>query len=114
MADITVEQAWDAVDYTRNEQDSAQSSATFVYIARGSKNENEIIAAVRDFAPEILGAEYEKLPRQSIAISERLTEDDWKVSVVYADSGKDGQYEDSEKQEPQYNFEISAGTKKMV
>ena len=57
MADITVEQAWDAVDYTRNEQDSAQSSATFVYIARGSKNENEIIAAVRDFAPEILGLE---------------------------------------------------------
>lgn len=114
MAEITVEQAWDAVDYTRNEQDSAQSSATFIFIARGSKNEDEIIAAVRDFAPEILDEKYEKLPRQSIAISERLTEDDWKVSVVYADSGKDGQYEDSEKQEPQYNFEISAGTKKMV
>lgn len=114
MADITVEQAWDAVDYTRNEQDSAQSSATFVFIARGSKNEDEIIAAVRDFAPEILGAEYENLPRQSIAISERLTEDDWKVSVVYADSGRNGQYDDSGEQEPQYNFEISAGTKKTV
>lgn len=111
---ITVKQAWDAVEYTRNEQDSAQSSANFIYIAQGSNQENEIIAAVRDFAPTTLGAEYEKLPRQTVTISERLTETDWKVSVVYADSGRNGQYEDNEQQEPQFNFEVSAGSKKMV
>lgn len=115
MADVTVEQAWESIDYTRNEQDAAQSTATFKYIASGSTEEKEIISAVREFAPEALGEEYEKLPRQSVTISERLTEKDWKVEVVYADSGKDGSYDDSsENQESQYNFEISAGTKKMV
>ncbi len=116
MSELQIQQAWEGVNYTKNEQDSAQSSATFFYIVSGSQNENEIIEFVRTSTPPELTEEYDNLPRQTISIAERLTEDDWKVEVAYADSGNSGDYGSSgdEKAEPSYNFEISAGSKKVV
>ncbi len=115
MSELQIQQAWEGVDYTKNEQDSAQSTATFYYVVSGSVNENEVIEYARANTPAVLTEEYDGLPRQTISISERLTEDDWKVEVAYADSGNSGDYGGSgDEAEPSYNFEISAGSKKMV
>lgn len=110
---LTIEQAWEGIDYTKNEQDSAQSSATFRYIVSGSQDEKEVVEYARQNVPAVLSEEYGGLPRQTISIAERLTETDWKVEVVYADSGNFGDYE-NDANEPNYNFEISAGSKRMV
>lgn len=110
---IEVKQAWEAGNFQFNEQDDDDSSYSVYYIVSGCSDETAALDAVVSQAPESLrGA-----PRQSINISERLTDDDWKVEVTYAESKSgsgSGGGETGTTNESTYNFEITTANKKMV
>lgn len=104
---ITVQQAFEAESFQVSINDNSQSSFTKHYIAEGSDTESDIVNAVLDEAPET----YNDLPRQSVAIAERLTEMIWKVDVEYSD---DSSSPSDQEEEDSYQFDISAGTKRIV
>lgn len=105
----TVQQMWEASDFEYNISDVSGSSATVYYIVYGVDSEADAIAEVMENTME----DYEGLPRQTVSIQERLTETEWKVRVNYGISSS-GNVSNGEIQEPQFNFEISTETKRIV
>ena len=120
MDTVTVNKAWDAYDIQVNEQDISKSTCTVYYIVQNAASESEAINAVRDDVSQemTIPGTTSTLPLQSISVSERLTENDWKVEVNYASAEKSGSSggsgSGSSSNESTYNFDISAGTKKII
>lgn len=106
MPNIRVEQAWDAIDYEKDEQNIKNSAATLYFIVFGADDEADAVDAVEDTA----ALTFEGIPRKSTSVSERLTETDWKIAVKYTYDQEDH----SGEEEPQFNFDISNSTKHIV
>lgn len=107
QASITVQQAWDAVTYSK---DPDNSTASIYYIVFGANNEASAITAAENAAP----ASYESIPKKSASISDRLTETEWKVEVKYAYPQGGGGSGSGSSVDAQFNFDISSGTRKIV
>lgn len=111
MAEITVEQAWDAIDYEWNEQDIDNSTATIYYLVSGTDQDAAALAAVSDFAP----VSFQGIPRQSLAVNERLTETHWKIEARYAGDNENSEEQtEEEEEEPQFNFDVSGGSRRII
>ena len=110
---ITVTQAWDAVDLELEQGKGTHSSsaATVHYIVTGTSVDTEACTAAYTAAPE----EYCSIPKKSVSISERLTDDTWKIEVKYgSESSSGGDDGGDEDQDPTVSFDCSAGTKHMT
>ena len=107
MPNIRVEQAWDAIDYEKDEQDFRNSTATLYYIAFDAEDEADAVEAVKT----VSALTFESIPRKSTTVAERLTETDWKIAVKYAYRQND---DGDDEEEPQFNFDISNSTKHIV
>ena len=117
MADLTVQQAWDAIDYVKSDRDYKEDSVTVSYIVMGSESDTEVLDAVREFAPDkFMRNDNDKIPipRHSVSIEERLTQTDWKVNVSYQYENSSGGFDDDKDEESTYEFEISTATKHVV
>ena len=110
---ITVTQAWDAVDLELEQGSGTHSSsaATVHYIVTGTEVDTEAFTAAYDAAPE----EYCSIPKKSVSISERLTDNTWKIEVKFgSESTSSGGDSGDEDDEPTVSFDCSAGTKHMT
>lgn len=110
---ITVTQAWDAVDLELEQGSGTHSSsaATVHYIVTGTEVDTEACTAAYNAAPE----EYCSIPKKSVSISERLTDNTWKIEVKFgSESTSSGGDSGDEDDEPTVSFDCSAGTKHMT
>lgn len=107
--ELSVEQAWDPIDYNKDTQNPAQSSATIYYFVHDTDSDAAVLNAVQTAA----ASTFEGIPLQSITIDERMTETWWKVAVKYGFAQNSGSGGGSEP-ETQYSFDVSAGTRHIV
>ena len=110
---ITVKQAWSGVDLSleQGSGSNSNSAATVTYIVKGTTDDIAACTSAYEFAPE----EYSSIPKKSVSISERLTDDTWKVEVRYgSESASSGDGGGDENDEATVSFDCSAGTKHMT
>lgn len=111
---VTVTQAWDGIELSleKGKGDNAASSATIYYIVEGTENDIDACKGAYEFAPE----EFSEIPKKSVAISERLTDNTWKIEVKYGSesTSSSGGSEDDEEEDASMNFDCSAGKKHMT
>ena len=111
MADnIFVQQAWDAIDYEKDDQEPKNSTATIYYIVSGTTDDAAAVAAAEAQAP----VNFEGIPRKSASIADRMTETEWKIEVKYAHKQNGDSGDDTDDEEPQFNFDISQGSRHIV
>lgn len=111
MADnIFVQQTWNAIDYEKDDQEPKNSTATIYYIVFGTTDDVAAVAAAEAQAP----VNFEGIPYKSAVISERLTETEWKIEVKYAHKQNSDSGDDTDDEEPQFNFDISQGSRHIV
>lgn len=105
---ITVSQAWGAVDLQLdNGMGGGSSSATVYYIVNGTDEEVAACEAAYAFAP----AFYSNIPKKSVSVNERLTEDSWKIEVAYGlDDSSSNDSDSDDDEEPTESFDCSGGT----
>ena len=84
--ELSVEQAWDPIDYNKDTQNPAQSSATIYYLVHDTDSDAAALNAVQAVA----ASTFEGIPAQSITIDERLTETWWLLRRMSerADAGR--------------------------
>ena len=111
---VTVKQAWDGVELEleKGKGTNSASSATIFYIVAGTDDDATACTSAYEQAPE----EFSSIPKKSVAISERLTENQWKIEVRYGteDTSSGGGGDDDEDDEDTVNFDCSAGTKHVT
>lgn len=114
MANLTITQAWDGVDLEleKGSGSNSSSSATVYYIVTGTESEETACSQCYASAP----ATFAGIDKKSVSMSERLTQNSWKVEVRYGSETSSGGSSDSgdEDDEPTVNFDCSAGTKHVT
>lgn len=117
---ITIKQAWDGVDLEleKGNGSHSESSATIYYIVSGTDDDATACKSAYEFASET----FSSIPKKSVAISERLTDNQWKIEVHYGSKRSSGGGSDEEDddegestaEENSVNFDCSAGTKHVT
>jgi hypothetical protein len=110
---ITVKQAWTGVDLSleQGSGSNSNSTATVTYIVEGTEDDITACTSAYEFAPD----EFSEIPKKSVSVAERLTENAWKIEVNYGSESKSSSGDSgSEDDEATMNFDCSAGTKHMT
>ena len=78
---ITVQQAWQNVDLSleNGSGENSDSRATVYYIVSGTTSDADACLEAWAHSDEIFHA----MPRKSVSVNERLTDDTWKIEVIY-------------------------------
>ena len=110
---ITVEQMWEGIDLQLEKGSGANrsSSATVYYLVSGTVDDIEAISAAYSMAAENVSG----IPKSGVSISERLSEDLWKIEVEYSysNSGSSSK-EDDKEDEATLSFDCGGGSKKVI
>lgn len=106
----TATKMWDAVDYDKNVLNPSQSTATVYYRVLGT--DDDVTALMT--AEAAADATFEGLPRRGATVDERIAEKAWKIAVKYGYASGGGSSGSSSSSDPQYSFDVSAGTRRIV
>lgn len=109
---ITVEQAWDGteLELIRGNGTNSSSSATIFYIVVGTEDDETACLCAYNQAPDACSS----IPKKSVAISERLTQNSWKIEVRYGSEGTSSDGDSGDDDEATVNFDCSTGTKHVT
>ena len=107
--EISIQQAWQGIDLEleAGRGESSKSSATIYYIVAGTTNDADACVATWNFAAET----YLGMPRKSVAVAERLTDDSWKIEVRYGNDDASGGGSDDG--ESTVSFDCGGGSKHL-
>lgn len=108
---ITVQQAWQNVDLSleNGSGENSDSRATVYYIVSGTTSDADACLEAWAHSDEIFHA----MPRKSVSVNERLTDDTWKIEVIYGNDISNSSNSDVEG-EPQLSFDCSSSSKHIV
>ena len=104
--EITVTQAWEGFDLQLEHGNggNSASTATVHYIVSGTDSEIDACNECYSTAP----ATYSGIPKRSVSVSERLTDNSWKIDVRYGTESSNDEGDESDA--PTLNFDCGAGT----
>lgn len=110
MSEIRVEQAWENADIQLNKGDAnnRSSSANVAFLVFGAQDEITAINAAYSEAP----ADISGIPKTSAEVSERLTEDTWKIEISYGYTSSSSTGSSSE--ESTVSFDCGTGTRHVT
>ena len=108
---VTVTQMWDAVDYDKDVLNPSQSTATVYYLVTGTDSDVTALTSAETNA----ASTFEGLPKRGASVDTRIAEKAWKIGVKYGyASGSGGGGGSGSSSDPQYSFDVSAGTRRIV